>query len=169
MGAGRRNRSRSPSLALFREVEALRRTSPRSSKRKACSTTGRVSSLLSLVLSFVGGLPPSVGALGGRFVVVAGGGIALGFVIGQGIAHVIRRIDDPMIEIALTMIAAYGSFALAEHLTVSGVVATVVAGMCCARHARDSGMSERSRAAAESFWEYVGFALNSIVFLPHRL
>jgi CPA1 family monovalent cation:H+ antiporter len=63
------------------------------------------------------------------------------------------------------MIAAYGSFVLAERAGVSGVLATVVAGVLCGRHGRDRGMSDTSRAATESFWQYVAFALNSIVFL----
>ena len=79
--------------------------------------------------------------------------------------QVIRRIDDPVIEIALTTIAAYGSFVLAEDLHVSGVIATVVAGMLCGNYGRRGAMSAMTRAAVESFWEYVAFALNSVVFL----
>jgi len=150
--------------ALFREIKAPSELSTLVESESLFNDgTGIV--FLSLVLSFVSGLNPSVAALGGQFLVVAGGGVAVGFLSGLAISYVIRRIDDPVIEITLTMIAAYGSFALAEALSVSGVLATVVAGMLCARHARDTGMSDRSRAAAESFWEYVGFALNSIVFL----
>jgi CPA1 family monovalent cation:H+ antiporter len=70
-----------------------------------------------------------------------------------------------MIEIALTMIAAYGSFVTAESLHSSGVIATVAAGMLCGNLAVRSGMSESSRVACETFWEYLVFALNSIVFL----
>ncbi len=69
-----------------------------------------------------------------------------------------------MVEITLTTIAAYGSFAIAESVHVSGVIATVVAGMVCGNFAQ-RGMSARTRVAAESFWEYLGFALNSVVFL----
>jgi CPA1 family monovalent cation:H+ antiporter len=78
---------------------------------------------------------------------------------------VIRRLDEPMIEIGLTVIAAYGSFVLAERVGASGVLATVVAGMMCGRQGRDLGMSHPSRLAVETFWEYIAFALNSIVFL----
>src|SRR5262249_26690648 len=51
-------------------------------------------------------------------------------------------------------------------LHTSGVIATVAAGMICGNlGARGGGMSAPSRIATESFWEYVAFALNSIVFL----
>jgi len=86
--------------------------------------------------------------------------LAVGFVATQ----VIRLIDDAMIEIAITMIAAYGSFALGEDLHVSGVIATVAAGMVCGAYAR-TVMSDATHTAVELFWEYVAFALNSVVFL----
>jgi len=70
-----------------------------------------------------------------------------------------------MIEITLTTIAAYGSFLAGEHLGFSGVIATVVAGMLCGNYVARTGMSPSTRIAAETFWEYVAFALNSIVFL----
>jgi CPA1 family monovalent cation:H+ antiporter len=69
-----------------------------------------------------------------------------------------------MVEITLTTIAAYGSFALAEKLHVSGVIATVAAGMVMGNYGR-RGMSATTRAAVELFWEYVAFAMNSVVFL----
>ena len=70
-----------------------------------------------------------------------------------------------MIEITLTTIAAYGSFVAAEALHFSGVIATVAAGMLCGNYAARTGMAASTRVSAETFWEYVAFALNSIVFL----
>jgi hypothetical protein len=45
------------------------------------------------------------------------------------------------------------------------VIATVAAGMLCGNLGARTGMSAATRLASESFWEYVTFALNSIVFL----
>ncbi len=113
-------------------------------------------------------------ALGGQFTVggaifdflkVAGVGGLIGGAIGYGASQIIRRIDDAMVEITLTMIAAYGSFVVAENFHYSGVIATVVAGMLCGNWAAHSGMSPTTRVAVESFWEYLAFALNSVVFL----
>ncbi len=120
---------------------------------------------LSLVLGYVAGTPTSGAGLLGQFLLVAGGGVAVGLAVGGVIAMAIRRLDDPMIEIALTTIAAYGSFALAEGLHVSGVIATVAAGMLCGNDGRRVGMSATTRATLESFWEFIAFALNSMVFL----
>jgi monovalent cation:H+ antiporter, CPA1 family len=120
---------------------------------------------LSLVLGYVAGETTSGAGLLGQFLLVGGGGVAVGLAVGGTIAALIRRIDDAMIEIALTVIAAYGSFALAEGLHISGVIATVAAGMVCGNDGRRVGMSATTRASLESFWEFVAFALNSMVFL----
>lgn len=121
--------------------------------------------VLSLVLAYVTGEASSVGALALRFVLVIGGGAAIGLAIAFVIARVTRRLDDPMIEITLTTIAAYGSFVAAERLHLSGVIATVSAGLVLGAYAREIGMSVTTRASVDVFWEYVAFALNSIVFL----
>ena len=96
---------------------------------------------------------------------IVGGGLAIGVLVGLGISQVIRQIDDPMIEITLTTVAAYGSFLAAEQFGFSGVIATVAAGMLCGNYAARTGMSPSTRIAVETFWEYIAFALNSIVFL----
>lgn len=119
---------------------------------------------LTLVLAYVAGTPATPFSLAGSFIFVAGGGALVGIGVGAIVTLVIRRLDDAMIEITLTTIAAYGSFVLAEDLHVSGVIATVAAGMVCGNYARAS-MSDTTHAAVELFWEYVAFALNSVVFL----
>ena len=81
------------------------------------------------------------------------------------VVQVLRRIDDPMIEVTLTVIAAYGSFAIAEQAGVSGVIATVAAGLVCGRAAGAGTQKSATIAALRTFWEYVAFALNSVVFL----
>ena len=99
------------------------------------------------------------------FLRVAGLGALLGAAIGYGASQLIKRIDDAMVELTLTIIAAYGSFILAEHFHVSGVMATVLAGMLCGNYAARIGMSPTTRVAVETSWEYLAFALNSVVFL----
>jgi CPA1 family monovalent cation:H+ antiporter len=81
------------------------------------------------------------------------------------VSQVTKQINDPMIEITLTTIAAYGAFVAAEHFHYSGVIATVTAGMVAGNYGARVGMSPSTRLAIESFWEYIAFALNSIVFL----
>ncbi len=99
------------------------------------------------------------------FIKVVGFGALIGMGVGLAVSHILRRVDDPMIEITLTMIAAYGSFLVAEHFNFSGVIATVAAGMLCGNYGASVGMTPSTRIAVDVFWQYMAFALNSIVFL----
>jgi CPA1 family monovalent cation:H+ antiporter len=125
--------------------------------------TGIVFFMLSLAA--VAGNSVTAGGLAIDFGTIVGVGAAIGTIIGLAISQVIKNVDDPMIEITLTTIAAYGAFVAAEHFHASGVIATVAAGMLCGNYAARTGMSPSTRVAVETFWEYVAFALNSIVFL----
>jgi len=121
--------------------------------------------IFSLVLGLVLGTPATASGMVLGFAQVVGIGAAVGFLSGVTLSAVTKRIDDPMVEITLTTIAAYGSFVVAEQAHGSGVIATVVAGMLCGNYGARTGMSPSTRIAVETFWEYVAFALNSIVFL----
>jgi len=120
---------------------------------------------LTLILAYVGGESTSIGGLAVRFILVVCGGAAVGGVIAYAVTKITKRVNDPMIEITLTTIAAYGSFVVAEDLHLSGVIATVVAGLTLGTVTREQAFSPETRVTADAFWEYVAFALNSIVFL----
>lgn len=109
--------------------------------------------------------PISAGGLVLQFVYVVGAGAALGAGIGLAAAQLIRIVADPMVEIMLTTIVAYGSFVVAEDLHASGVIATVTAGIVAGSRIGRRGLSATARVAVATFWEYVAFALNSVVFL----
>jgi len=102
--------------------------------------------------------------VGQYFVAVAGGAI-LGSVLGYLASHITGTLDDPQIEITLTTILAYGSYLLAYHLHLSGVIATASAGLMLGNFGAKRGMSARTRTAMQSFWEYISFVMNSLVFL----
>ena len=118
-----------------------------------------------LSVALVTGTVVTAGGLVFDFIKIVGIGALIGTGIGLAVSQVIKQVNDPMIEITLTTIAAYGSFLAAEHFHYSGVIATVSAGMLCGNYGARVGMSPSTRIAVESFWEYVAFALNSIVFL----
>ena len=118
-----------------------------------------------LSLALVTGTVVTAGGLAFDFIKIVGIGALIGAGVGLAVSQVIKQVDDPMIEITLTTIAAYGSFLAAEHFHYSGVIATVSAGMLCGNYGARVGMSPSTRIAVETFWEYVAFALNSIVFL----
>lgn len=93
------------------------------------------------------------------------GGIALGGGLGYLFSKLTQRIDEPQIEITLTTVLAYSSYLAAQSLHVSGVIATVAAGITVGNIGTRIGMSARTRVALWSFWEYFSFVINSLVFL----
>ncbi len=117
------------------------------------------------MLAYVGGTSSGAVKLTLEFLTTVGGGALIGCAVSFFIARVTKQLDEPMIEIALTTIAAYGSFVVAERLHFSGVIATVCAGLVLGTYGREVAMSPTTRVSVDTFWEYIAFALNSIVFL----
>lgn len=57
------------------------------------------------------------------------GGILCGAVVALAALLLLGRTDDHLVEITFTTVAAYGSFLLADHFGLSGVLATITAGL----------------------------------------
>jgi CPA1 family monovalent cation:H+ antiporter len=151
-------------VALFKSLGAPKRLAVLV-EGESLLNDGTAVVIFTLILGLATGREMSAGAAALDFAKVVGMGLLIGTAVGFAASAVIQRVDDPMIEITLTTIAAYGSFVAAEQLHYSGVIATVTAGMLCGNYAARTGMSPSTRIAVESFWEYVAFALNSLVFL----
>jgi len=121
--------------------------------------------VFTIVLGMATGGTLSLGAAVLEFVRVAGLAIVIGLGVGVAVSLVTRTIDDPTIEITLTMLTAYGAFIAAEWLGLSGVIACVVAGMVTGNWGAQRGMRPTTRLAVDAFWSYAAFLLNSFVFL----
>lgn len=100
-----------------------------------------------------------------NFCLVVFGGLLLGLLCGLITSHITKYFDDHLPEITLTMLAAYGSFLLAEHLHVSPVLAVITTGIVIGNYGSRRYMSATTRIAVNSFWEYAAFVVNSLVFL----
>lgn len=95
---------------------------------------------------------------------VAGGGVLVGVVLGFFASQAVRRINDPLVETAVTTLLAFGAYLLAEDIHVSGVLAVVMAGIVSG-NVGPRGMSPTTRIVLNNFWEYGAFIANSLVFL----
>lgn len=95
---------------------------------------------------------------------VAFGGL-IGFGSGYIASKITRGINDHLIEITLSTIVAFGTFLLAEYFHVSGVIAVVTAGIVIGNIGFEEGMSPTTRLSMRTFWEYMAFLINSLVFL----
>ena len=104
--------------------------------------------------------------------VVAGGGLAAGFGVGLIAVMMAGTSEDHLVETALTVVAAFGSFLLAEHFGASGVLASVAAGMTMGnlgvlgpKERFGLSLTPHGRAFVLEFWEFAAFLANSLVFL----
>ena len=75
-----------------------------------------------LFLAIAVGKPVTASALTVEFLAVVGGGALLGTIFGWLSSEVIKRVNDGMVEITFTILAAYGSFLVAMQLGYSGVI-----------------------------------------------
>jgi len=130
--------------------------------------------LFTIALSWAqtkGGGAPGSAAMIWSVLLTSWGGIAIGLLVGAAAVVVAGRSVDHLVETAVSAVAAYGSFLLAQRLNVSGVLATVAAGLVIgtlgvrARPGRKSLLSERARDFMVAFWDFAAFIANSIVFL----
>ena len=96
--------------------------------------------IFTIVLGMATGNELSVGGAVAEFMRVAGLAIVVGGAVGLVISVLTRAVDDPMVEITLTVLTAYGAFIAAEWLHLSGVIACVVAGMVTGNWGAQRGM-----------------------------
>ncbi|WP_049997904.1 cation:proton antiporter [Halococcus sediminicola] len=94
------------------------------------------------------------------------GGMVVGLLAGYAIYRVMVNLDEHMTEIVLTLILTYGSFLLAEHyLHVSGVIATVVAGLFIGNRGVEYAMSPQTKLSIFNTLETAAFIVNTFIFV----
>jgi monovalent cation/hydrogen antiporter len=106
----------------------------------------------------------SPGFAAARFVWAAVGGIGFGLLVGVVIRWVQSRLDDPPIQITISLVTPFIAYLPAERLHASGVLATVAAGIFLGWHS-PLMISARTRLQVYAFWETVMFLLNGFVFI----
>ncbi len=99
-----------------------------------------------------------------RFVAGAVGGVAIGLVVGWVIAEARRRLDDPVVEIVLSVVTGYAAYLPADRLGVSGVLAAVTAGLYVGWQ-NPKLASPSTRLLGFSFWEVLVYLLNAVLFV----
>lgn len=151
-------------VAIFRQLQAPARLTLLV-ESESLLNDGTAIVFFTLFLGIAMGSSAHWTSLATSFLEIVGGGILVGGFIGWLAAEWIKRVDDAMVEITLTILAAYGSFLAADQLGYSGVISTVAAGLVCGATGIRQGMAPSVSLAVNTFWEYLGFVLNSLVFL----
>ena len=93
------------------------------------------------------------------------GGFLLGLGVGWLVSHLLRRIDDRLVVITITIAVAYGMYVLGTALSTSGLLAVVGAGLVMGSYGRKHAMSPRTIEAADDVWEFINYLANSLLFL----
>ena len=100
-----------------------------------------------------------------EFVKVGAGGILLGTVTGYVALFILKRMDDYLTEILITLLAAYGTFMLGEVVGVSPALAVVVTGLLVGNIGQSRTFSPTTQVALNYTWDFFGFLANSLIFL----
>lgn len=92
------------------------------------------------------------------------GGIVIGLALGGLALLLLRSVDQPQVEILVTLAVATGGYALAERLHTSAPLAVVSAGLLVGAVGPGRALSEHSEEALFSFWELSDELLNLLLF-----
>ena len=107
----------------------------------------------------------TAGTLAMEVLTEAGGGITLGLVTGYIAYRALRLINDPGLELTITLALVTVTYSLASALHVSGPLAVVVAGLLTGHRSTRLAMTIRSREQVLLFWDLIDEMLNAVLFL----
>ena len=99
------------------------------------------------------------------FLTAAVGGAVLGIVAGYIGYRAMYGIDEPSLEVLITLALVMVTYALALFLHMSGPIAMVVAGLFIGNRGVKYAMSEQTRDDVQTFWTLIDEILNSVLFL----
>jgi NhaP-type Na+/H+ and K+/H+ antiporters len=110
--------------------------------------------------------PGALIAIAGDIAVVGGGGFVVGVVVGYLAHTVMRRLEDEMSILLLTVLVAYGSFLLAEHfLGMSGILAVVGAGLLMGAHEETHHKMSTSESHIQELWTTAAFLVTTMLYV----
>jgi CPA1 family monovalent cation:H+ antiporter len=106
-------------------------------------------------------------SLGGAvldFLWASAAGVALGLAVGWLAVQVRRLVDDPPVEITVSLLTPFAAYLPAEWLGASGLLATVAAGLYVGRRA-PKAFDADARTLGAAFWQMLEFLLNGLGFI----
>ena len=125
-------------IAAFREM----RCEPRVSmvvEAESLLNDGVAAVGFAVLSSIAAGASPELVSVAPAFAWTLAGGVLFGVAVSVAILLIVGRTEDPLVEITLTTIAAWGSFLLAEHFGASGIISALSAGLIIGSFGQHSG------------------------------
>ena len=96
--------------------------------------------------------------------VIALAGVLIGLAAAWVSVEIRRRIDEPPIEVCISLLTAYLAYIPADRIGSSGILAAVAAGLYTGRRG-GAVLSAPARLQMLGFWEVMTFLLESVLFL----
>jgi monovalent cation/hydrogen antiporter len=98
-----------------------------------------------------------------KFVLSVAGGIAIGLAVGFLVRQLRKRLDNPPVEITVSLLTGYFAFLPAQAAGVSGVLAAVTVGIYMGWHTPELTTAQ-TRLQGQAVWEMVFLVLNALLF-----
>lgn len=92
-------------------------------------------------------------------------GVLIGLALGYIAFLAMRRIDDYVVEVIISLALVMGIYALCTYVHASGPLGVVIAGLLIGNHGSRFAMSEVTQEHLVKFWELIDEVLNAILFL----
>ncbi len=152
-------------LAIFREVKTPDRLKVLVEGESLLNDGTSVVLFGVIYGALYGGTEVTALSAGLEFFKVVIGGAVVGLGLGYLAYRTMKRLDDHLLEVTLTVVLVFGSFLVAELFHFSGVIAVVLAGLIMGNYGRMFSMTKRTRETVENFWEVIDFLINALLFL----
>jgi Na+/H+ antiporter len=98
------------------------------------------------------------------FALLGLGGVVVGAVVGCVIVQIVRCLADDYLIITVSILTGWISYIVGEMLGVSGVIATVMAGLTLGWYQHEV-LSATVRMRGTAFWQVIIFLLEALVFI----
>ncbi|MDB5837744.1 MAG: Na+/H+ antiporter [Caballeronia sp.] len=98
------------------------------------------------------------------FALLGLGGVVVGAVVGCVIVQIVRCLADDYLIITVSVLTGWISYIVGEMLGVSGVIATVMAGLTLGWYQHEV-LSATVRMRGTAFWQVIIFLLEALVFI----
>ncbi|MDA0374721.1 MAG: sodium:proton antiporter [Planctomycetota bacterium] len=93
------------------------------------------------------------------------GGLLLGLLAGWACCRAVRSLDEPNLEVLMTLALVMGIGFAAPRLHVSAPLAAVAAGLLIGNSGREHALGDRTELVLDTVWTFLDETLNALLFL----